>query len=66
MNLSGFSMFKQALNSESFKRYAHAAIDIFGPQRCIFGSNFPVDKLYVSYSDLFEQWQDIVACYNRD
>ena len=64
MKLSGFSMFKHAFDSESFKRYAHAAIDIFGSQRCMFGSNFPVDKLYISYADLFEQWQEVIACYN--
>ena len=51
MKLSGSAMFKYAFDSESFKRYAHAAIDIFGSQRCMFSSNFPVDKLYVSYSD---------------
>lgn len=63
MKLSGFSMFKHAFDSESFKRYAHAAIDTFGPQRCMFGSNFPVDKLYISYVDLFAQWQEITAVY---
>jgi len=63
MKLSGFSMFKHAFDPDSFKRYAHAAIDIFGPQRCMFGSNFPVDKLYISYGDLFAQWQKITAVY---
>ncbi len=66
MKLSGFSMFKHAFDSESFKRYAHAAIDIFGPQRCMFGSNFPVDKLYISYADLLAQWHEIIAVYNID
>lgn len=66
MKLSGFSMFKHAFDSEGFKRYAHAAIDIFGPQRCMFGSNFPVDKLYISYADLFTQWQEITSAYTID
>ena len=66
MKLSGFSMFKQTFDSQSFKRYSHAAIDIFGPQRCMFGSNFPVDKLYISYADLFAQWQEITSSYNID
>jgi predicted TIM-barrel fold metal-dependent hydrolase len=63
MKLSGFSMFKHAFDSASFKRYAHAAIEIFGPQRCMFGSNFPVDKLYISYADLVIQWQEIISAY---
>ena len=66
MKLSGFSMFKHTFDSESFKRYAHTAIEIFGPQRCMFGSNFPVDKLYISYADLFAQWQAITSAYNID
>lgn len=66
MKLSGFSMFKHSFDSESYKRYAHTAIDIFGPQRCMFGSNFPVDKLYISYADLFTQWQEITSVYTID
>ena len=66
MKLSGFSMFKHAFDSESFKSYAHAAIDILGPQRCMFGSNFPVDKLYISYADLLAQWQEVTSTYNSD
>jgi predicted TIM-barrel fold metal-dependent hydrolase len=34
----------------------HETIDIFGPQRCLFGSNFPVEKLWTEYADL------ITAC----
>jgi predicted TIM-barrel fold metal-dependent hydrolase len=65
MKLSGFSMFKHAFDPVSFQRYAHAAIEIFGPERCMFGSNFPVDKLYISYADLFIQWQKITSVYNN-
>jgi predicted TIM-barrel fold metal-dependent hydrolase len=65
MKISGFSMFKQVFNPEMFKRYAHTAIEIFGPERCMFGSNFPVDKLYISYADLLTQWQEITSLYSR-
>jgi len=30
----------------------HETIDIYGPQRCLFGSNFPVEKLWTQYADL--------------
>jgi len=36
----------------------HETIDIFGPERCLFGSNFPVEKLWTSYADL-------VAAYRK-
>ncbi|XQW86330.1 amidohydrolase family protein [Thalassotalea piscium] len=63
MKLSGISMFSHAFEPDKFKQYAHEAIEIFGPNRCMFGSNFPVDKLYVSYQDLFTQWQAVTSLY---
>jgi predicted TIM-barrel fold metal-dependent hydrolase len=40
-------------------------IDIFGPQRCMFGSNFPVDGLYSSYADVFQAFDKITTGYSR-
>ena len=28
-------------------------VAIFGAERCMFGSNFPIEKLWCSYSELF-------------
>jgi predicted TIM-barrel fold metal-dependent hydrolase len=28
------------------------SVAIFGPERCLFGSNFPIEKLWTSYGDL--------------
>lgn len=65
MKLSGFSMFNRGMNQQMFYQYAHSAIDIFGPQRCMFGSNFPVDKLYINYKELFSLWQNIVCQFSE-
>ena len=27
-------------------------VSIFGAERCLFGSNFPIEKLWTSYADL--------------
>ena len=27
-------------------------VALFGAERCLFGSNFPVDKLWVAYGDM--------------
>ena len=43
--------------------YAHA-IDCFGPDRCMFESNFPVDKLSVSYAVLWNAFKLIGAAYS--
>lgn len=42
--------------------YRHA-IDCFGPERCMFESNFPVDKVSVSYKVLWNAFKRIAASY---
>lgn len=44
--------------------YAHA-IDSFGPDRCMFESNFPVDKLSVSYPVLWNAFKLIGSAYSE-
>jgi len=39
-------------------------IDCFGPDRCMFESNFPVDRLSVSYRVLFNAFKKMVADFN--
>ena len=35
-------------------------IDIFGPERCLFGSNFPVEKLWTQYADLIGAYRKAI------
>lgn len=42
----------------------HHAIDCFGPERCMFESNFPVDRLSVSYPVLWNAFKKIAARYS--
>jgi len=44
----------------------HHTIDCFGPQRCMFESNFPVDRLSISYAVLFNALKKIAARYSDD
>lgn len=45
--------------------YLHA-IECFGPERCTFESNFPVDKLSVSYRVLWNAFKTMVADFSAD
>jgi predicted TIM-barrel fold metal-dependent hydrolase len=38
----------------------HETIDIFGPERCLFGSNFPVEKLWTRYADLISAYRKAI------
>lgn len=44
----------------------HQAITAFGPDRCMFGSNFPVDRLAVSYAELWRAYDDLIADYSQE
>ena len=46
-------------------RYYRFAIDTFGPQRCMFESNFPVDKCALSYTILWNAFKKMAAGYSE-
>ena len=48
---------------EAQARYYHHAIKCFGPERCMFESNFPVDRLSISYHVLWNGLKKIAADY---
>lgn len=48
------------------KRYYLYTIECFGVDRCMFESNFPVDKLSISYAVLWNAFKKIVANFSED
>jgi L-fuconolactonase len=44
--------------------YYHHTIEAFGPERCMFESNFPVDRLSLSYPVLWNALKKIAAAYS--
>ena len=47
-------------------RYYLHAIDCFGPERCMFESNFPVDKGMCSYPVLWNAFKRIASAASAD
>jgi L-fuconolactonase len=45
--------------------YVQACIDAFGPQRCMFESNFPVDKTSVGYTVLWNAYKRLAAEFSQ-
>ena len=45
-------------------RYYHHTISCFGPERCMFESNFPVDRMSISYHVLWNGLKKIASGYN--
>lgn len=47
-----------------WRRYIETSIEEFGPSRCMFESNFPVDKGSVSYTVLWNTFKRLAAPYS--
>ena len=48
------------------KRYYLHTIECFGVERCLFESNFPVDKVSISYAVLWNAFKKMVADFSDD
>ena len=48
------------------RRYYLHTIESFGPDRCMFESNFPVDKLSIGYHPLYNALKKIAADFSDD
>ncbi len=57
--ISGLGMFNPNWTEAKLKPLVLSCIEIFSPERCMFGSNFPVDKLYRGYDELWETYFSI-------
>jgi predicted TIM-barrel fold metal-dependent hydrolase len=64
IKLSGFGMFHVDWTVASLRRLVLEAIDCFGPSRCMFASNFPVDKLMRSYAALWQAYDQITCDFS--
>lgn len=51
---------------EAQRPYYEHTIECFGPERCMFESNFPVDRMSLSYPVLWNALKKIAAGYSED
>jgi predicted TIM-barrel fold metal-dependent hydrolase len=49
---------------ERTRRYYEHTIGLFGVERCMFESNFPVDKVACSYNVLWNSFKRLAASYS--
>ncbi|GGD65529.1 amidohydrolase family protein [Caballeronia grimmiae] len=61
VKISGLAMFDHDWTIESFRPYVLETIDTFGCERAMFASNFPVDRLFGSYTAIWNAYARIVA-----
>ena len=72
MAISGHQWHKEELPptskklAEATRPYLLHCIEEFGPQRCMFESNFPVDKVSCSYNVLWNSFKRVTADFSVD
>jgi predicted TIM-barrel fold metal-dependent hydrolase len=62
VKISGLGTFERSCSEASWRPIIEETVDRFGPSRCLFGSNFPIEKLWTDYAHLVEVVQ---ACLSR-
>ena len=63
VKISGLAMFTFGWTEAQLRQVIRDSIQIFGVERTIFGSNFPLEKLWGSYADLIGAYKRILSEY---
>jgi predicted TIM-barrel fold metal-dependent hydrolase len=58
--LSGLGTFLRRNDTAHIAMIVRETLALFGPERCLFGSNFPIEKLWTSYGELFTAHRNAV------
>ena len=57
-------MFDRQWTVESLRPWVMACIERFGVERCFFGTNWPVDRLFSSYDPVVNAYADIISDFS--
>jgi predicted TIM-barrel fold metal-dependent hydrolase len=62
--LSGLGTFIHRNDGRHIADIVRTAIALFGANRCLFGSNFPIEKLWTRYADLVTAYRGVLATFS--
>ena len=66
VKISGLGQRGAAWTAEANRGIVRTVIELFGIERCMFASNFPVDGLCASFATIFDGFREIVADLDID
>ncbi len=64
VKLCGYGMVDLHWTTALIRPFIEHTLELFGTERCMFASNFPVDKLMSSYDRLWNAYREVVASYS--
>jgi predicted TIM-barrel fold metal-dependent hydrolase len=66
LKISGLGMAPGGWDPALNRRLVTRAIEAFGTDRCLFGSNFPIDGLVADYASVWSVYRDAVEALSED
>ena len=63
--LSALGTFIHRNDPDHVATIVRETLEIFGPARCMFGSNFPIEKLWTTYADLVAAYRNALAPFGE-
>src|SRR5207253_2661593 len=64
IKISGLGMRDRSWTLSSIRPWVLAAIEAFGPDRCMFGTNWPVDRLFSDLATLVDAYRQIISGFS--
>ena len=64
--LSGLGTFIHRNDATHIARITDDTLALFGPERCLFGSNFPIEKLWTGYGALIDAFRSAVRPHGAE
>jgi predicted TIM-barrel fold metal-dependent hydrolase len=65
VKLSGLGMYSLGITMPQARQVIRDSIQIFGIERTIYGSNFPLEKLFASYADFLAAYRTVMSEYTE-
>jgi predicted TIM-barrel fold metal-dependent hydrolase len=66
VKLSGVGFIRRDWTIDLIRPFLLEAIDMFGPGRCLFASDYPTDKLFGSFDRHLDAYSEIVSAFSED
>ena len=61
VKLTGQGTFVHRVDPALLSLVAGHVLDLFGPRRAMFGTNFPIEKIWTSMADLVDAWRRVLS-----
>jgi predicted TIM-barrel fold metal-dependent hydrolase len=65
IKISGLGMCDPNWTVESWRPWVSSCIELFGVERSFFGTNWPVDRLFSSFTDVIDAYEELISGYSE-